>query len=229
MYPLHILTERFEAHRNPENAFFMEKYMKNQFAFFGIQANDRRAIGRSFLSDAGIPPPDQRFGIMKKLWAMKEREYQLFGMELLHRYKKNILPDDIDMLHWIITHKSWWDTVDYIAANLVGHYGLKFQTNIPGIMKGWLESHHLWLQRSTLIFQLKYKDQTDTQLLSRHIHALKHEPDFFVRKAIGWALREYSKTNPQWVVHFVKNVSLAPLSRKEALKWMKNQGMMDTK
>ena len=157
---------------------------------------------------------------------MEEREYQLFGMEILDRFRKKLQPGDIEMYQWMITHKPWWDTVDYIATNLVGYYGTQFPADISLIMERWLNSGHLWLQRSTLIYQLKYKQQTDLDLLSRHIMALKEEKDFFIRKAIGWALREYSKTSPGWVREFVNRVPLAPLSTREALKWMQNKGLV---
>ena len=113
----------------------------------------------------------------------------------------------------MIVNKSWWDTVDYIAANLVGNYFRIYHQQTHQTMHKWLDSGNIWLQRTTLIFQLKYKENTDVDLLTRHILALKDSKAFFIRKAIGLALKEYSKTNPDWVREFVDKTSLSGSER----------------
>ena len=118
----------------------------------------------------------------------------------------------------MITHKSWWDTVDFIAANLVGPYFKSFPGQREKITGKWLSSNNMWLQRSVLLFQLKYKDSLDTDFLADTIHSLTGSEEFFINKAIGWILREYSKTNPQWVRQFVQATSLHPLSKREGLR-----------
>ncbi|MFT6151359.1 MAG: 3-methyladenine DNA glycosylase AlkD [Flavobacteriales bacterium] len=118
----------------------------------------------------------------------------------------------------MITNKSWWDTVDLITTNLVGNYFKLFPEQIIPITKIWMESDNIWLQRTCLIFQLKYKEEIDTDLLTDYILQLKDTKEFFINKAIGWILREYTRTNPEWVIDFVNKHELSNLSKREALK-----------
>jgi len=125
---------------------------------------------------------------------------------------------------FLIINKSWWDTVDYIASNLVGPYFRIYPEKIAPVTSHWMESRNMWLQRTCLLFQLKYRGDTDTGLLTGFIEQLKDSKEFFIRKAIGWSLREYSKTNPEFVISFVRNNHLSGLSEREALKWIQRKG-----
>ena len=202
-YHLTQLEVKFKDAADPARAFQMKKYMKDHFSFFGIQANPRRAICTEFLLENGLPEKVILDDVIKELWEKEEREFHHFGAELAYRYKKNVEEKDIELYRWMLVNKSWWDTVDFIAANLVGNYFQAFPDQAESAVKDWLESGNMWLQRTTIIFQLKYKKSTDLKLLSRQINALKLSKEFFIRKAIGWALREYSKTDPHWVQDFV--------------------------
>ncbi len=212
------LTEEFKNNTDPEKAIQMSRYMKNQFGYYGIQATHRRELSRSFIKEEGIPIKSELFETLKKLWALPQREYQYFGMELAAKFRKKPEVSDIEIFEWMILHKSWWDTVDFIASNLVGNYFQSYNQQTNKIMADWLDSGNMWLQRTSLIFQLKYKNSTNTDLLSKQINALKHSKEFFIKKAIGWALREYAKTDPHWVHQFVSQTELSPLSKREALK-----------
>ena len=217
-YPIRKLEEKFKEAADPSRALQMEKYMKDRFPFFGIQANPRRAICSEFMKEYGLPAKEDLFEVIRQLWEKEEREFHHFGAELANRYKNNIEENDLEMLRWMLVQKSWWDSVDYIAANLAGNYFRIFKLKAVSTIKDWLNSDNMWLQRTTLIFQLKYKKETDLELLSRQINALNTSKEFFIRKAIGWSLREYSKTDPNWVLEFVSNTQLSPLSTREALK-----------
>ncbi len=212
------LTGKFSAAANQKKSLQMSKYMKNLFDYYGIQAPLRREISRRFIREEGIPEKNELNNVIEKLWSVPQRECQYFGMELAARYIKKTERKDIEIFQWMILHKSWWDTVDFIAVNLVGNYFLQFPEKSYPLMEKWLSSKNIWLQRSTLIFQLKYKNNTDRDLLTNQILALKDHKVFFIKKAIGWALREYSKTNPEWVKEFVEQTELSPLSKREALK-----------
>ncbi len=118
----------------------------------------------------------------------------------------------------MLTHKSWWDTVDFLAANVVGNYLKRFPEVKDDLVSKWLISDNIWLQRTCLLFQLKYKDEMDIRKLDEVITRVNGTNEFFINKSIGWILREYSKTNPGWVIDYVNNVPLHSLSRKEALK-----------
>jgi len=208
----------FSEHKNPQNAVRMKAYMKNKFDFLGIKSPERRAISKPVLTRAALPEAEDIFPIIQKFWDLPHREYQYFAMELITRYKRHVTRDWIRQYELMIISKSWWDTVDYIAGTLVGYFFMVFPDYIHPTTSTWMQSNNIWLQRSCLLFQLKYKNDTNTELLSGFIEELSHSKEFFIAKAIGWALREYSKSNPDWVRSFVENHSLQPLSRREAIK-----------
>jgi 3-methyladenine DNA glycosylase AlkD len=212
------LDEIFVSHTNPENAHFMKKYMKNKFEFFGIQTTQRRELTRHFLKKENLPTVDKLESVIKKLWAKPQREYQYFGVELVEKYTKQLNRSNLLLIEYMITKKSWWDTVDSIAIRIVGEIFRNLPELILPETEKWMDSRNIWLQRTALLFQLKYKSSTDTDLLFGYITALGGSDEFFINKAIGWALREYSKTDPDLVVRFVNSHNLAPLSKREALK-----------
>jgi len=214
------LSKAFEKNRNEENAYFMKKYMKGQYEYFGIKSPERREIMRDFLKENGLPSVHELNEITMEFWNLPEREYQYVIMDILGKMAKKAEIDRIDLYEYLVENKSWWDTVDYIASNLVGVHFQKYPELIKPYTVKWLDSGNMWLQRTALLFQLKYKKSTDTNLLTEYILSLQGSKEFFINKAIGWILREYSKTNAEWVVEFVKKHQLAPLSHREALKWL---------
>ena len=209
----------FERNANSENAFHMKKYMKDHSEFFGIKSPLRREITKPFLNKENLPPISSIKKITKELWSLPQREFQHFGMELLVKYLKKMTPDYINLFEYILLTKSWWDSVDFTSSNLVGAHFKNYPELIKPTTKKWIASENMWLQRSSIIFQLKYKSTTDTNLLFKYIMLCDDSKEFFIRKAIGWALREYSKTNPELVKEFVdQNPQLSGLSKREALK-----------
>ena len=120
----------------------------------------------------------------------------------------------------MIVNKSWWDTVDYIAVKLVGKHFENFPELIPKHIKTWNSSGNLWLNRTAILFQLQYKKKTDINLLFDIIEKQAGSREFFIQKAIGWVLREYSKTDENAVRKFVMQTNLSSLSKREALKWL---------
>ena len=220
------LKEQFEKNRNEALAIRMKQYMKDQYAYFGIPSPLRREILRDFLKTNGLPKENDLEEITKDCWNQPEREYQYFIMEVLGKMAKKADPSSIELYEYISVHKSWWDTIDYIASNLVGVHFQKYPDQINPRTEIWMISGNMWLQRVSLLFQLKYKSKTDVDLMTRYIERLFGSKEFFINKAIGWILREYSKTNPEWVVNYVhENKSrLAGLSYREALKWLDKKG-----
>ncbi len=130
----------------------------------------------------------------------------------------------IRLIEFMVTHKSWWDTIDYIAAWHAGKYFQNYPKEILPVTERWMKSSNFWLQRSALLFQLKYKSNTNFDLLTNYILRLKGEKEFFIRKAIGWVLREYSKTDSEKIKGFVASNDISNLSKTEALKWLKRRG-----
>ncbi len=216
---LSTLQAEFERHTNSQNAAAQKAYMKDHFEFYGITAPQRKEIQKPFLLKEHLPPKKDLEKLVKKLWNKPQREHQMFGQELVLKYRKQLEKEDIDLLEYMVTHKSWWDTVDFIAANIIGAYFELYPELRKKYVKKWLTSDHMWLQRSALLFQLKYKDQLDNELLTYAIRKLLGSKEFFINKAIGWTLRQYSRTNPKWVIDFVRDTpTLANLSKREALR-----------
>jgi 3-methyladenine DNA glycosylase AlkD len=213
------LTRTFEAARDPERAAGARAYMRDQFAFLGIPAPLQRTLARQVL--AGLPrpgEPDLR-AIAVACWALPEREYQYFATDLLRKHAGRCSAGFLDTIRLLVTTKSWWDTVDLLAAHPVG----TLVTNHPALvatMDAWADDADMWLARTAILHQLRYGPRTDADRLFRYCLARSDHRDFFIRKAIGWALREYAKTDPAAVREFVEahRADLSPLSVREALK-----------
>lgn len=217
---LNTLQTEFQLNANPAIAVQQKAYMRNQFEYFGMMAGERRAVTKPFLTKAFLPEKADLVKIIQALWAKPERDFQQFGLDLAFKYVKRLEIKDIELFEFMITHKSWWDSVDFIATKLVGQYFKTFPDEKYFYINKWLNSGNIWLQRTALIFQLKYKTEIDTKLLTTAIHHLLGSKEFFINKAIGWILREYSRTNPDWVIDFVEKTALSNLSKREALRLM---------
>lgn len=198
-------------------------YMKNRFPFYGLKSPVRKELQRPFLLKKSLPEKNEAFAIVNELWQSPERELHYFAMELLFKYKKSYQKGDLVFFEQLLLKNSWWDSIDFIAPKIVGAYFLKFPSERKEVVDRWIESENIWLQRSAILFQLKYKDKVDKELLTYVIDKLKGEKEFFIRKAIGWILREISKSDPEWVKIFVSSSNLQPLSQKEALKIIKKE------
>lgn len=216
------LTIVFQNHKDEAIAKGQKAYMREQFEFYGIKTPIRREIQKPFLDKLYLPQKDELKRIVQALWSKPQREFQLFAQELVFCYSNSMEKNDVKLFEYMATHKSWWDTVDFIATKLMGEYFKIYKEERNHYVEQWLASGNIWLQRCAILFQLKYKKDLDTQLLSYTITYLLGSKEFFINKAIGWILREYSKTNPEWVIDFVdKHSHLSPLSKREALKRLK--------
>jgi 3-methyladenine DNA glycosylase AlkD len=192
--------------------------MKDKFEFFGIKSVERKKLTKKFLAFHGIPSEEGYEEVIREMWGLPQRELQYAALNILERLVKKWIPVEIKLLEHLIVTKSWWDTVDWLATRIVG---VRFRQNpelISSTHSRWIKSGNIWLQRVSVLFQLKYKDKTDMKLLFSTIQELSESDEFFIQKAIGWALREYSKTDPAVVQKFIDENELAPLSRREALK-----------
>lgn len=219
------LRELFAARANPVDAVFMKRYMKDKFDLFGIKNPLRVAMTKPLLSRSVLPSREELLTLVPLLWDQPEREIQYFTMTLVEKCLGDLAPDDYLLFRYMITNKSWWDTVDFIASHLVGKHMKHFPEQIPGMVTSWRNSGDLWLQRATLLFQLQYKGLTDAFLLESLILQYRVNTDFFMRKAIGWVLREYSKTDAQWVMDLLDRHTLPSLSRREAMKWLQKRNI----
>lgn len=214
-----VLKKLFEQHANPAQAIPMKKYMRAQFEYLGIKSPVQAELHRKFIAEHGLPPMEDLDRVCRDLWGLPEREFQYAATSMLGRLDKQLEPQVITTIEYLITTKSWWDTVDTLAGHAVGTLFKRYPKVRAKYLKKWRKSDNFWLRRTTLLFQLGYKEETDFDLLCELIQENLGSNEFFINKAIGWALRQYAWTDPKPVKKFVKATKdLHPLSRREALK-----------
>lgn len=220
--PILALENTFAKASDPVLAKKQSDYLRNHFPFFGIIKPEMRLIGKAWVKTLCPKNQNELKSTVKQLWNKNEREYHYAAIELIKHYKKLHSLDFVDLYEMMIREQSWWDTVDDIASNLVGNH-LKNYPELIKKMDIWIDDENFWIRRTALIFQLKYKKLTDEKRLFSYCQKRMHEKEFFIRKAIGWSLREYSKVNPSSVKNFTKahQAHLSPLSLREASKYIR--------
>lgn len=212
------LETEFKRNANAAIAAGQKAYLKGQFEFYGITTPVRRELQKPFLVREYLPHKTELEGIVKTLWDKPQREYQMFAQELVRKYIVQIEERDLVLFEFMVVNKSWWETVDFIAPKLMGPYFKRYPAQVTPYLEKWIDSGNIWLQRSAILFQLDYKQSVNVELLAFVIHSLLGSKEFFINKAIGWMLRNYSRINPGWVIEFVDGTPLHPLSRREALR-----------
>lgn len=217
---------QFKQEENEQEAVKMSQYMRNKFSYFGLRAPQMRAVTKSHLTKNGYPEETEIPVCIQQLFEENQRELQIVALSLMDfKLKQYHALEDIEVIEYMISTKSWWDTVDYIASNHVGIYMIKYPEQIQRYIEKWLNSDNIWLKRTAILFQLKYKTQTDFELMKEIMKRCFGTNEFFINKAIGWALREYSKVNKVGVLSFVDtyNEQLSNLSKREALKYLRSK------
>lgn len=215
------LEEALHSSGNEENALQMKAYMKGRFNYYGIKSPERRKLLQEGWKLYKLQNINECYEFVSVAWRKEEREWQYIALDILNKFKRHFQKNTISFAHDLITTKSWWDTVDGLASNVVGPCFVKFPDQRDLYINQWMDSGNMWLQRTCLIFQLKYKEKTDWKLMQKLILALQNDKEFFIRKASGWALRQYSKTNPQAVKTFIdENPQLPSLVIKEGSKYV---------
>ncbi|MBD78373.1 MAG: DNA alkylation repair protein [Crocinitomicaceae bacterium] len=212
------LKEVLISNGDQENADSMAAYLKDQFQFYGIKQTPRRTLFNQFVKEYGLPEYANLGQCIRWLYDQPQREYHYCAMELVLKLKRQWDDEVLKHASYLIATNSWWDTVDLIASNIVGAYLKKHPKLVEPTISMWIESENMWLNRTAILYQLKYKEETSTSWLTQSILPHIDSNEFFHQKAIGWALRQYSKFNPQWVIEFADNHDLKPLSRREALR-----------
>mmetsp|Transcript_1775 Transcript_1775/g.6299 ORF Transcript_1775/g.6299 Transcript_1775/m.6299 type:complete len:315 (-) Transcript_1775:1708-2652(-) len=227
--------EEYGGKTSDEDRQWMKKYMKYKFDFLGVKSPEKRvALSRlqkecPHLWQCMKDDHEVLKAALRYLWSKPHREYQQIAVDIFTKllpktWNDKVSVDLLNLAEEFIVSKSWWDTVDFLAINVVGRL-LKpkpkgFRHYFISRSKDWSYSANFWLRRTTLLFQLKYREDTDTALLIELCKYNMESSEFFIRKAIGWALREYAKTDPKMVKDFVEQYDeiLSGLSKREALK-----------
>lgn len=212
------LRRALEGAADPERAARASTYLRHQFAFFGVPTPERRRLARVVLAD--LPAPDEAAlaALARALWAQPERELQYVACDLLRRHVAVASAGFIDVVHDLVTTKAWWDTVDDLAAHTAGPL-VRAHPELVATMDRWVDSEDMWVARTAILHQLAYKEATDPDRLFRYCHRRAGDREFFLRKAIGWALRSYAAVAPDAVERFVAQTpQLSPLSVREATR-----------
>jgi 3-methyladenine DNA glycosylase AlkD len=213
----HKLQGTLEPHRDAERAPQMSAYMKNKFPFLGIATPLRRKLVKAAFQQTGALKAPIDADLILALWAMPEREYHYAACDYLDWQCKRLGPDHLTLLERLIVSNSWWDAADSLRSS-VGELVLRFPDTVK-TLDGWAAHKNMWLRRVAIIHQLGFKAQTDEARLFAYIEKNSADPEFFIRKAIGWALRDYSYVDPETVTKFVADhPDLSVLSKREALK-----------
>jgi 3-methyladenine DNA glycosylase AlkD len=216
---LERLTATYVAAADPERAVPMRAYMKDIAPFLGLTTPVRRALSRTVLE--GTPRPDETdcTAIALRCWELPEREYQYFAVDYLRRHVRHCTSGFLPVARHLVSTVPWWDTVDALASHVVGGL-VAADPKLATDMDAWIVDEDMWVARTALLHQLRYKEHTDTERLFAYCLRQSGHPEFFIRKAIGWCLREYAWTDPEAVRDFLAREKgrFAPLSVREALK-----------
>lgn len=213
----------YENHADAQNAGPMKRYMRGQFEYLGIKSPQLGDLLKELISARGLPKVTELGAIARELWALPQREYQYTAIALIRKLEKQLPEEFAGTFEYLIVTKSWWDTVDAISSDALGPHFKRFPMARKKYLTKWRKSDNFWLRRACILFQLSYKDETDFDLLCKIIRENLGSKEFFINKAIGWALRQYTRIDPQGVRKFVRETPLNPLSAREALKWLEKR------
>lgn len=213
------LLATLQQNADPDRAAMMAAYMRNQFTYLGIPTPLRRQLAKPFIQQLKT-----REGIdwtfIDRCWDDPYRELQYAALDYLNAIRLRLSPTDIPRLRQLAVSRSWWDTIDCLDR-IIGSIALRHPA-VNETLLAWSVDENLWLRRIAIDHQLLRKQKTDTVLLERILCNNLGQSEFFINKAIGWALRDYSKTNPDWVRNFIDRhrETMSPLSIREASKYL---------
>ena len=213
------LKQFCEANTNSVYGQKQSDYLKNHFPFYGIQTQARRDILKNCTSIYKDEIKTNFRAICWQLYQFPHREMHHAAIDIfLKEIKNKYQIEDIVLIEKLLLTNSWWDSVDTLAKYAVGGYLKAFPEKNLEIIEKFSNSEAMWLNRTAIIFQLGYKQKTDFNVLVSECEKHKHSTEFFIQKAIGWALREYGSVNPTAVLNYVNSTNLKPLSKKEAIR-----------
>ncbi|MBL7792114.1 MAG: DNA alkylation repair protein [Saprospiraceae bacterium] len=212
------LRQVFEAQADLENAFYMKRYMRDKFNFYGIKSPDRKNSIKGIIKEKGLPDPTALQEFCRLCFQQDEREWQYAVGDLMEPLARKLNPSWLPLLEELIVTKSWWDTVDFLSPKLCGGLFLSYPELLHPTALRWIESDNFWLQRAAIIAQLTFKQKTDSELLFDCIRRRRDSKEFFVNKAAGWALRQYARVAPDIVKAFVNDTDLSALTYREAVR-----------
>lgn len=202
-----------------DDAQAMQAYMKTETPYFGIKAPARREATKAALATK-LPDRASYERAVLGLWALPERENRYVAVDLAKKHKRFIVPESLPLYERLVREGAWWDLVDPVATHLVGGVFARHRAQLTPMIWRWSEDPDLWIRRTAVISQLRHRADTDAELLFELCRRRAHETDFFMRKAIGWALRQHARHDPEAVLAFLEDNrdALSGLSKREAAK-----------
>jgi 3-methyladenine DNA glycosylase AlkD len=205
---------------DPEKAEGMRAYMRTEMPFYGVQKPSRAPILRHVLNELPPTDRDEYQRLVLALWSLPHREEKYLALGVAGGHHRFITPQSLPLYRRLIVEGAWWDLVDEVATHLVRRLVVGFPTETWPVVDRWIDDEVMWLRRAAIICQVGAKDATDAGRLFDFCLRRSHEREFFIRKAIGWSLREYAKVDPDAVARFVTDNRhrLSPLSFREATK-----------
>lgn len=221
-----LIAETYLELGDPLTAEGQMKYLKDRFPYYGLKAPQWTSVLRDIFKEHGLFDGDNLRVFVSLCFEQEYREMHYTGLQMLEKKIKRQDQGFIDYLEVLVLTNSWWDTVDWLNKLIGIHLKRYPDLQIPTAEK-WIESDNIWLQRLAMIHQLTYREQTDWDLLQSMILRRVQSKEFFVQKAAGWSLRQYSKTNAPAVIAFIEQHSdeLPPLAIREGLKWLKSNNL----
>jgi 3-methyladenine DNA glycosylase AlkD len=215
-----FVAAELASRADEEKAVAMAAYMKTDMPFYGVQKKGRTEVYRALQTRFPVTDNATYRRQVAALWERPHREEKYLAIRIAEQYQRYVLGDNLDLYRRLIVEGAWWDFVDGVAATCVGMVFLRERETTEPVIESWIDDDIMWLRRTSLISHLKHKAETDHRLLFDHCLRRADEKEFFIRKAIGWSLREYAKTSPDRVRSFVvKNRDqLSGLSFREASK-----------
>ena len=216
---LMCLISNLEENRNELLAVSMERYMQDKFRFLGVRGATRTEIYKKYFPEARKSKVID-WNFIETCWNKEEREFQYAAIYYLRAMQKFLKREDISKLKYLIVTKSWWDTVD-LLAKVVSSLVIRIK-GYDQIMLEWSMDSNIWLRRGAILYQLSLKEKVDEKVLDEILENNLGDNEFFINKAVGWALRDYSKFNPEWVTKFIEKnrENMANVSLREASKYL---------
>lgn len=206
---------------DPASAPKMAAYMKDHFPFMGVPHSVWKPhLGPLRAKVRSWKDPDGLLALVQDLWTLEEREYQYVAIELLEAGARYLRDEDIRAIETLIVKKAWWDSVDMITNYAVSPM-VKRSKGLLLVMDEWAYGPQMWLSRSAILHQLKYKREVDSGRLFGYCRFHAESKEFFIQKAMGWALREYAKVSPNEVLGFLQSGKFPALTVREATKHLK--------
>ena len=217
-----IIVDKLKENANAVDAIQMQKYLKTSMPFYGVKSPILNEIVSEIKSKFTISNQEEYNAIITHIWEMSHREEKYISIKLARKWKKYITLDALKVYEKMIREGEWWDFIDPISQGLIGILLMNSRSEMNIILDKWIDDENLWIRRTAILAHLKHKENMDQEKLFNYCLRRAHEKEFFIQKAIGWVLREYSKTEPEIVFSFIEEHDsvLSNLSKREGMKWL---------